>query len=213
MKLVSVDQKSIRLVSLLEVRRLGYLENPDLPLGAAEIVFRTRDEIVDRALALSCAVAVANNSNPAVALAWLEREGLLASLTDAERHWLTRPSEHARARFSAQEEALLSLVWSLSFARSLDFTRYCDPSLAAYFPKIRDGESSERFRDAAVLREATELASMVDLAYCLHWSIRDSQLRRRPTPGVVEPYVVEERRRGLEWLVSDQGWDEISLDT
>jgi len=32
-------------------------------------------------------------------------------------------------------------------------------------------------------------------------------------PGNLKPYVVVERRRALDWLLSKEAWDDVSLDT
>ena len=45
----------------------------------------------------------------------------------------------------------------------------------------------------------------------IHEAVRASTTKQ--TPGKVPPYIVVERRRDLEWLLSDEDWDDISLDT
>ncbi len=65
----------------------------------------------------------------------------------------------------------------------------------------------------ARLRSDDQIVSAADLAYCLHWAIRQSELEGKRPPGKVPPYVVVERRRALEWLLSDEDWDDVPLDT
>jgi hypothetical protein len=56
-------------------------------------------------------------------------------------------------------------------------------------------------RDPEALREA------LDLARCVTWGLGDADLSVGFSPGEVEPYVVWERRRALEWL-HGADWDE-----
>ena len=55
---------------------------------------------------------------------------------------------------------------------------------------------------------------MLDLFYCYHWACVEKQIRPETKIGKLNPEVVVERRKGLEWLISEEkDWDNISLDT
>lgn len=64
------------------------------------------------------------------------------------------------------------------------------------------------------LRNTEKILDMVDLLYCYHWACVEKRIRPETKIGDVNPEVVEERRRGFEWLISDEtDWNVISLDT
>lgn len=205
--------RAVRNESTRVARELGYGVNSELPLLDLTNVVRSSDEVVDRALVLYCVVAVANKSRSEVALAWLRQERLVDQLTAKERRWMEQQNEGDRATYLAQEEALWTLMWALGFVDRLDFSEYCQPTLAGMFPRVRDGGRSTLFRSKATLRLSNEIVSAADLAYCLHWSIRNAALQSQAQAGKIEPYVLIERRRALEWLLSTDAWDDVSLDT
>lgn len=199
--------------SIVLATRLGFSIDPNLPLLEDAKLSRTALEGADRALAMFILVSIANGSPPEFGIEWLEREGLSRALTTEEAAWLRTRSEELRPRFAALEEGLMALMWALSFADDLDFTKYADDSLPTKLPRVRQGQRADGFRARAMLRTDHEILAMTDFAYCLHWAIVDAHLRRKSIPVQVVPYVVIERRRALEWLTSGKTWDEISLDT
>lgn len=81
------------------------------------------------------------------------------------------------------------------------------------FPDLKKEEDSKTFMLKGEIRTLEEIASACDLAYCLHWSLRQAQHEEKPVPGKAAPHVIIERRRALEWLISSEPWDEVSLDT
>ena len=55
---------------------------------------------------------------------------------------------------------------------------------------------------------------MLDLYYRYHWACVEKQVNPNTNIGLLNPGVVVERRRGLEWLFSEEDdWNKISLDT
>ena len=55
---------------------------------------------------------------------------------------------------------------------------------------------------------------MLDLYYRYNWATVEKQINENANIGSLNPEVVPERRRALEWLISDTyDWFDISLDT
>lgn len=211
--LLMIDARAVRSKSELEARRMGYSINPALPLLEPLSIVRSKDDVVDRLLVLGCVVAIAHGSRKEVGLPWLEREGLAESLTAREREWIASLDENDRRIFRAQEESAWALMWALGFVARLDFDSYCEPTLARMFPSIRNGEGSARFREQSRLRSESEIVDAIDLAFCVHWAVRDASLRRTGLPNDILPYVIAERRRALEWLTTPVNWDDVTFDT
>ena len=87
-------------------------------------------------------------------------------------------------------------------------------NLSAVFPDLKQNEPGKAFRDRAELRAESTIIEQCDLAYSIHWAIVDTELKKTQLPAqAVEPYVVIERRRALEWMLTDECWEDISLDT
>ena len=55
---------------------------------------------------------------------------------------------------------------------------------------------------------------MLDLHYRYHWATEEKRLRPETEIKDLNPDVLMERRRGLEWLISEESdWFDISMDT
>lgn len=64
------------------------------------------------------------------------------------------------------------------------------------------------------LRNVDKILDMADLLYCYHWACVEKRLNPEIEIGKIKSEVVEERRRGFEWLMRDEvDWNAISLDT
>lgn len=74
---------------------------------------------------------------------------------------------------------------------------------------------SEIIADSAIkLKSAEKILDMLDLFYCYHWACVEKRIRPATQIGDLNPEVVYERRRGLEWLISEESdWNKISLGT
>ena len=112
-----------------------------------------------------------------------------------------------------QVEGVHAFAWSLKFVASLDFDDFCTDDLVKLIPDLKAGESSASFRARAKLRGPEEIGSACDFAYCLDWAVVNASLGNKELPGPIGAYVITERRRALEWMLADEDWDEVSLDT
>lgn len=204
--------ESFRKSSTEVAEGLGYSVNPRLPLLDASDIVRSAPEIVDRALAIHGVAAAAYGFDRSAALSWLRRQSCYEALTPTEVHFLDAGLGDPQ-RFANQVEGLFALSWALNVVGRLDFSRPCPNDFVFQLPNLKAQQDGQGFRLRARLRTPAEILAATDLAYCLHWAIRDAQLKCKESQGKVEEYVLMERRRALEWLVMDEGWEEIELDT
>lgn len=202
----------IREQSLKTASHLGFTVNNVLPLLDGVQNARTTDATVKRLVCLHAAAACAYGFDKNMAAAWLRQENAFDDLAASERRFIENNDGDAN-RFKNQIEGMWALAWALGLVPQLDFSKGCDNTFAMLLPNLKTGESSDELRAKAKPRSNEEIVAVCDLAYCLHWSIRQAQLSNSKLPGKVQPYVIEERRRALEWLLGDVEWDEITLDT
>jgi hypothetical protein len=189
-------------------RRLGYPAPPeDLPLPVVDR-WRARDEVVDRSLVADVVVSCAHGFHVASAWTWLRANGLIEAVTPGETTYLDEVESGMHLDDLArglQVEALWALLWALSFVDELDFSAGCGGAVAALLPDLDDVPVARVFRRDAELRDESELLAALDLARCLSAELGED-LSIGYAPGEVEPYVVWERRRALEWLAGAD-WD------
>lgn len=204
----------IRARSLKQAQRLGYAINRNLPSIDPPRSRRSVDEVADRLCSLHVVVSCAYGFQRAAAWSWLQREDLVGALSPCERAYLECMEDpESDARLKWQVEALWALSWAAGVQDELDFALHCADDLVHRLPDLRTGAPTAPFRASLALRRPKELLRAADLAYCLHWAVVDAHLHGRPIPGAVEAGVVLERRRALEWLIGDDAWDDVQLDT
>ena len=128
--------------------------------------------------------------------------------------FLAGKAEAKRTAFQWRVESLWALAWAGGYFSYLDFSQPCSDYLVKLLPDLNSQASSEAFRQKFNLRPIEELLPMVDLAYCLHWAVREEELQGQANkPEKVQSQVIVERRLGLEWLICDVPWEDVPLDT
>jgi hypothetical protein len=183
-----------------------------LPLLEPVLHLKTLTEVLDRLFCLHAMAASSFAFGTAKALAWLQQERLEDCLVDVESDFLHR-SVGDKRQFQLQIEGMWALAWCVGFHAELDFWKDCDDRFVQMLPNLKIGASSSDLRSQARTRPLDEVIGACDLAYCLHWAIRQAELDGTEPPAKLKPHVVVERRRALEWLLSELPWDEIELDT
>lgn len=203
----------IRAQSLEKAQALGYAVNLSLPLlDQGEL--KTLPEVTSRFLSLYPVVACSYGYSKKDAVEWMTGEGVFDAVAESEKAYLDAVTDGRQdAAMQWQVEGLWALAWCLSCHSTLDFSNVCAEDFVQMLPDLTRGESAAGFRETLVLRSAEQILEQLDLAYCLHWAIRDSHLRGHVSPGRAPAPVVIERRRALEWVAAQDGWDEVSLDT
>lgn len=210
-----MDTSKIRSQTQILVDSLGYPFNVNLPALDPVTISRKPDEISGRILALNACVACSYGFSRNSALGWLEQEGLGHHLSKYEHEYLHGKDDAKKAMLQWQVEALWSLTWAASYHNNLDFSRSCSKDFVFIFPDLKNLEPSVNFLTSYSIRSTNEIARMLDIAYCLHWAVREMQIqgKQQKLSRQVHDQVIIERRRGLEWLVGEEDWDDVSLDT
>ena len=109
-------------------------------------------------------------------------------------------------------EALQSLLYALSFVDDIkDASQLCDCDYIISL--FKDWPTIEEFKQRAKLRDIEEILDTLDLYYRYNWAINEKRINPSANIGNLNPSNVIERRRGLEWLISDEDdWYDISLN-
>ncbi len=210
---IALAVEAIRRDSLVTARDMGLPTNESLPLLADVVSTRTADEIVDRLLCLNAVVMCACGFDRAKTHAWLNREKLIEKLASSERHFIGEDTGEGDM-FLAGIESISTLMWIIGMDIHLFIERPSDPFRPHRVPNAETGEDSELFRTWVRPRSTIEIAAACDLAACVQWGIRQATLSHPKTlTGWTSAEQMEPRRRVLEWLLSDQPWQETPLDS
>lgn len=207
-----MDLESVRQKSIHAARFLGFTVSQSLPLLDDVHITKEADEIFNRLLCLHAVAACAYGFDRKKARAWLEKEGVYVELTGMERQFIDE-GVGDEIGFKFHIEGMWALAWAIGLVANLEFDKGCSSEFVMLLPNLKMGEIGNALRSKIKLRGNNELVMACDLAYCLHWVIRQAQLVDDEVPGKLQLYIVEERRRALEWILGDCLWNEVSLDT
>ncbi|MBO4882493.1 MAG: DUF4272 domain-containing protein [Lachnospiraceae bacterium] len=108
-------------------------------------------------------------------------------------------------------EAYWSLCWALGLVDDIrDAGEVCDCDAAIDF--VRGCKTIDEFVSKCTLRDKSEILDMLDLYYRYNWAVNESRVNPETETGDLNPSIVIERRRGLEWLVSDvSDWYDLDM--
>ncbi|MBA2112997.1 hypothetical protein HOV93_01430 [Planctomycetes bacterium FF15] len=210
-----MEPETIRKQSLSKAKKLGYPINPELPLLGDIALRRTPEQLLDRMLCLYTCVACSYGFPKQLGWTWLAQEGLLEKVTPEESLYLRNKDESPVEKFQPHVETIWAMTWVGQIQNSLEFDQTCTNDMVRLFPNLKASASSEAFRSKCHMRSLEEIASKLDLAYCLHWAIThetENQLELPKKPMRLLPYIIINRRHAMEWLFCDEPWDAVPMD-
>jgi len=191
--------------ALVLAASLGLPVNSRLPAVGGHL--RPSSAIIERALCLNVVAAVSYGLPSQAGRKWVESEGLWLSLTPAEREFLAGAASGASV-FRRSVHSLYALAWLLGLEPSLSPISTVPQDFYKALPDLKSGEPSRRFRARVHCVTEGEALEALDIFYCVHWGVREAGLS-----SAARFDGLEERRHALEWALSTETWDEVSLDT
>ena len=204
------------------ISSLGIKINTHLPIVPEkdEAQLKDLDTISKRAIAslisiqLSCDLRDGRNDSLELCQKLLEKYNVTDSLNDKEKRLYDGTySNQDLIDIDWEYECYWSLVWALGLVNDIkDASIICDCDQAVHF--VLSAKNLDEFKANCHIRPINEILDMLDLYYRYHWAVVENRIRPETNIGNLDTSVVQERRRGLEWLISEeQDWFDISLDT
>ena len=180
-----------------------------------KVTIRTKDEVVDRALAL-CYIGLKSEGLEQKHLDKMDKDFQITSkLTNDEKAYVTArlPTEQQKIDANWRYESLHVMLWALSFIDSLSYPdQMCN---VASDVKIIHDLTEQQFRQRAKLRTKKEILDQADLILRLDWACVNARVKNETAPGKLDKGVVFERHHSLNWLINymQQDWDNVTTDT
>ena len=198
------------------LRQLGIPVNEALPPLDADdkVLLREPVEVARRAEALWVVAARGEGMPAARALEILADAGILDALTPRDRRFLDdpepKPSELNDAIWNY--ERLWVLLWALGHLTAADqLDRRCD---VAAMVRILVSHTVADLAGGQP-RSVSEVLDLADFTYRCHWAVKNAAAKKEAPPPGLEPGVVFERHRALNWLMRHPGleWDDVGPET
>ena len=203
----------------IRAQGIGVFEG--LPMLPQEVRWKDTDTVCKRAVAalLSTQIALAISQEKygdvSGFIRLMENRGVKTCL-------LAKEQQLVSGMFSPQDvtdvvweyECCWALFWALGLVEDItDAGAICDCNRATRL--VADCPTMEAFRAKCRPRDPEEILDMLDLYYRYHWACVQHRFVDPALPvGNLNEEVVYERRRGLEWMISDEAdWHDIALHT
>lgn len=179
------------------------------------VALRTKDEIVDRALAILY-IGLKGEGKPAQELAAIYKDWhIMGKLSPKEKEFVetAQPSSQQRSDATWRYESLHVLLWATGFIDSLSYPdKQCDVDEDL---KIMYTLTEPTFRAKARLRSKKEILDQADLVLRMHWATEDARMNGKAAPATLIPDILMERHYVLNWLIRDldKEWDDVETNT
>lgn len=210
--------------SIKKIQKLGidYLETLPLREESNQVKLKSLDKICKRAIAclistqLACVVDANEDYEPARQLYYelLKKYNVQNSLIQTEKKLFNN-------NYSMQNvvdtvwtyEAYWALVWALGLIEDIESPEVvCDCQKAVHL--VSKCKNYKDFKEKTKLRNIEEILDMLDLYYRYNWATTEKRINPETHIGSLNPDIVIERRKALEWLISkEKDWNLIPLDT
>jgi len=185
-----------------------------------EVVLKDIRTICKRAIACFFAIQIAcdiNNNNYEEGLRFfkpkLEKFAVLDQLNSTEKRIIDGTySMQDAADIDWAYEALWSLCWSLGFVEDIsDASQICDCDMVINL--FMSCNTVDDLVNKSSLRSKEEILDALDLHMRYNWAVNESKVNPDASIGDLNPEIVIERRRGLEWIVADEDdWYDLLLE-
>lgn len=201
--------EEIRKKSFQQLKSLGFSYNEKLPMLKYTSIEKSRDDIINRSLIVSCLVGLSysyNKENLLITINWLKGNKLESFMTPLEKEYLIKDNNDKY--FQNQVEALYLFSRVLGLTGMITHDKLCPNSLVSFFPKINKLDSFVYFKSRVMLMPYSKILELADFYYCYHDSIINNLYN--PKLKIIPEYAIIERKRTLEWLIGNISWDPTS---
>ncbi len=220
------DPMAARDASVRMLQRLGLALPPSsYPLvweAGDAVELRPLEDIEARVAILNVVLARSFGMPPDFAMQWLLDAHLIDQMTQPESRFVLTGDGDPKV-FHLHLDALFALTWVLGISMDLDPLEPSATGLVDRLPDLRNGESFDgwRRRTLTAPRGPADVATVLDLYYCLDWAYLEAERRRLVLPGAIDSNAIGQRRWALEWVAVFTGphhdpppsWEEIDLST
>lgn len=232
-KIVSPQERRKKSIEKLRNQRIAVNEHLSLLPSSENVKVKNAEEVTKRALGcmmciqLACSIRNGENYGEALAFVLQKLDQWNISMDDLlPKERLLIENKYTKSNtndiFTEQDiidvvwtyETYYALIWSLDLITNKEFGDASDICNTERAMAISGMIGELFYKEPCKLRSVEKILDMLDLYFCYHWSCVERQIRPETSIGNLNPEVVAERRRGLEWLISEEkDWNKISLDT
>ena len=222
-KVITPEERRKKTIEKLREQGVMVNEHFSLLESVEEVTFKSEDEIMKRIIAAFTAIQVACSINNGEN--YEESVNIMLDVMKKckgnESDFLDKERRIMENNFSKQDvidvawtyECVFMLLWAVGYKADkydLDASNICNVDMVIY--EIKNIMNDIACKPKLIKKE--KIMDALDLFYCYHWACVEKQIHPETPIGNLNHSVVVERRRALEWLISDEAdWFDIQLHT
>lgn len=218
------EQRRIKNNTFIKNMGIACYENLPMIESSSEVVLKDLDTICKRAIAcllstqVACDIQAKQNyeHSKEIFSKLLKEYGVEDYLLESEKKIFNNMyNEQDVINVMWTYECYWALIWALGLINDDEIkipndVCNCEKAVAL----VSSCKSFEEFKNKTKIRNIEEILDMLDLYYRYHWACVEKRINPNTNIGFLDSGVVLERRKGLEWLISNvYDWNSISLDT
>lgn len=216
-------ERKLRSLEILKAQEIPFLQELPLIESSYEVYNRSVDEIARRAIALcisaNFAIDVANaETKKEIRASKKFFEKLLDSykvrndLSESEKKLFETMDKNLAIQISWQFEGLVILYWALGILQDISYPNVLtNPQVLSSI--LSEAKTYIEFVNRCELRNVHEILDLADLTYRYDWYCVDAKLNNVDLGDKLNPEIVLERHRALNWLIQNANWDDVNIDT
>ena len=214
-------ERKMNSINILKSQGIPYIDElPVLP-SSYEVKGKTLDEIAKRSIVLCICCNYANDVISNKKKRYLKEskkffnkllDKFMAKdiMTKEEKELFDKGDKNLAIQISWQFEGCAILLWTLGLIEDVEFPdTLVEPDYLTSI--VSSCESYKEFIEKCGLRDVNEVLDLADLTYRYNWYCVDAQINEEEP--IINPEVVMERHRALKWLLSDEEWDKVEINT
>jgi Domain of unknown function (DUF4272) len=207
--------RKVRSMTQLQTEGVPVLDSLPVIETVATSTRRTDEDVIQRTIAFAIVAVKGETGDHDLGLKLIGQFGAAGYFSPDEQAFMDDPDpeEATRIAMSCRYEGVHVMLWALGIYPELGRPdTIMDVPLMA--ETLRD-LGPDGLRAKAKLRDQADLLDAADLIYRYDWASVQARLVEDSTPAGLDPGVVVERHKTLNWLIGymDQAWDDVSTDT
>ncbi len=214
--------RKLRSIEVLKEEGIPYIDELPVIVSSHNVHNRTVDEIARRAIALcisaNYAIDVANISNKRELknskkffTKLLDNFKVKSYLSPNEKKLFDGNDQNLAIQISWQFESLVILFWALHLIEEIPATNeLINPKLISSI--LSEVDNYVKFINKCHLRDIHEILDLADLTYRYDWYCVEASLTEEEHDKL-NPEIILERHRALNWLITNENWDEVDTST
>lgn len=216
----SYDRK-MRSISILQAQQIPYIDELPAIQSSYETSGKTLDEIAKRAIVLCVCCNFANDlisnkkrryikESKKFFNKLLDTFNVKDAMTKDEKLLFDKLDKKVATQMAWQFEGYVVLLWTLGLVRELPFPdTLVEPDEVTAL--VSTCNNYREFVANCQLRDVHEVLDLADLTYRYNWYCVEAKINGEEP--VMDPEIVLERHRALNWLITQEKWEKVKIDT